>query len=262
MLKAYMDESGAHDCSPVLTVAAYLGRPRQWREWTKKWNLAKRPIKIYHAVDAANLRGEFDGWTSERVASLVVKLLPVIVEADLPGIVVGIHMHEFERAMAGRDDLRRLFGTPYAACFQWVAQSILSLQAKAHSNERIAFIHEVNDYRQEALEAFTWLKAHGNPQGSIVGLQFGDKATHVPLQAADILAYEANKRLRDPSRPERRPWAALTSKRALIALHYGRNNMSDLISRLEKIRDGRFSEIDLGEGWLRAIGPWSKTASQ
>jgi hypothetical protein len=46
--------------------------------------------------------------------------LPVIADTDISGVVVGIQMHEFEGAMAGRDDLRPIFGTPYAACFQWV----------------------------------------------------------------------------------------------------------------------------------------------
>ena len=72
MLKAYMDESGIHDGSPVLCVGAYLGRPAQWRDWTKAWNLAKRqackalgkPVfKVYHATDAANCEGEFEDWT-------------------------------------------------------------------------------------------------------------------------------------------------------------------------------------------------------
>jgi hypothetical protein len=41
-----MDESGTHDRSPVVIVAAYVARPRAWREWTKRWNGTKRPIKV------------------------------------------------------------------------------------------------------------------------------------------------------------------------------------------------------------------------
>jgi hypothetical protein len=166
-------------------------------------------------------------------------------------------MDEFRRAMAGHDDLRRLFKTPYVACFQWVAQVILNLQADAGSHERIEFIHECNDYQHEALDAFNWIKTYGNPQGSIIGLQFGGKASYPPLQAADILAYEGNKRLRDPDRPERRPWTVLKEKDALIAAYYGRENMSELVGGLEKARDGRISEMNLwGDGWNRAAGPW------
>jgi hypothetical protein len=67
-----------------------------------------------------------------------------------------------------------------------------------------------------------------------------------------MLAYEGNKRMRDPARRERRPWQRLNPDGRVIAMHYGRENMDDLIDRLEKVRDGRFSEIDHGSGWLRS----------
>jgi hypothetical protein len=253
VLKVAMDESGVHDGSPVLTVGAYCGRPRQWEAWTKRWNVTKRPIKVFHAVDCANLREEFDGWTAPERDELVKKLIPVIADTDIPGVVVGIQMHEFEKAMKGRDDLRPIFGSAYAACFQWVVQIIMNFALGAESRERIGFVHELNDYRHEALESFNWIKANGNPLGTVIGLQFADKKDYAPLQAADILAYEGNKRLRDPERPERRAWTALDpDKSRIFAAYYGRENMDGLISRLELIRDGRFSEIDLGSGWKRA----------
>jgi hypothetical protein len=61
-----MDETGIHDGAPVVAVAAYVARPVVWRNWTKKWNAAKRPIKVFHATDCANLRGEFEGWSKEQ----------------------------------------------------------------------------------------------------------------------------------------------------------------------------------------------------
>jgi len=256
VLKVAMDESGVHDESPVVTVGAYVARPVQWQNWTKRWNVAKRPIKVFHAVDCQNLVGEFKGWDEGKRNDLVKRCLPVIAEGDFPGVVVGIQMHEFEMALAGRDDLKSIFGTPYTACFQWVVQIIMNFALGAGNRERIGFVHEFNDYRQEALEAFGWIKKHGNPLGNIVGLQFADKKDYVPLQAADILAYEGNKRLRDPSRRERRSWTALDpDKSRIFAAYYGRDNMSGLIQRLEMIRDGRVSEIDLGQDgpdWKRA----------
>jgi Protein of unknown function (DUF3800) len=257
MLKAYMDESGVHDNSPVLTVAAYLGRPRAWEAWAKKWRVAKRPIKVFHAVDAANLSGEFKGWSAGERDGVVKKLLPVIAEADLVGLIVGIQMDEFRKAMAPHPELRALFASPYAACFQWLTQIIMNLQADVGSNERIGFVHETNDYQQEALEGFAWIKKYGNPQGSTIGLTFADKAKCTPLQAADILAYEGNKRMRDPGRPERRPWGILRSREALTAAHFGCENMHLLVEGLRKVKEGRISEINFdGDGWNRATGPW------
>jgi len=250
VIKVAMDESGVHDGSPVLTVAAYVASPAMWRDWTKRWNVAKRPIKVFHAVDCANFAGEFKGWLPEDRDPRVIRLIDVIEASNLPGIVIGLHMDEFRKAMAGHPDLQAIFGTPYTAIFHWVTQVIINIANTMDNHERIAFVHECNDYQHEALTAFNWIKQNGNPGGRrIVGLQFAEKRDYVPLQAADVLAYEGNKRLRDPSRPERRPWKRLDPDGRVFAAHFGRENMAELIDRLEKIRDGRFTEIGRGSGW-------------
>jgi len=107
-------------------------------------------------------------------------------------------------------------------------------------------------YLHEALESFQWIQANGNPGDRVIGLQSAEKKHFVPLQAADVLAYEGNKRLSDPARPERRPWQELNPDGRILAAHYGRENMHELLDRLEKIRTSRFSEIDLGSSWRRA----------
>jgi len=236
-----------------VTVAAYIGRPAQWREWTKQWNVAKRPIKVYHATDCANLEGEFKGWAEDRQISFVKKMLPITTASNMPGVVVGINLNEYRRAMEGRPDLEELFGSPYAACFQWVVQIIMNFAIGAESTESIRFVHETNAHKAEALESFFWVEKMGNPQGTKISLTFGDKDEYTPLQAADILAYEGNKRMRDPSKAERRSWTALDpDKTRIFAAHYGRENMVGLISRLEMIRDRKFDQIDRGTGWRAA----------
>jgi hypothetical protein len=126
VIKIPIDESGVHEGSPVLTVAAYAARPKQWQQWTKRWNAAKRPIKVFHAVDCQNFAGEFKGWDAERREPLVIRLLGVIREAGIPGLVIGLHMEAFREAMADRGDLHAIFGSPYAACFQWLVQVFIN----------------------------------------------------------------------------------------------------------------------------------------
>src|SRR2546423_288143 len=60
VLRIYMDESGLHHGSPVVTVGGYYGRPKAWKAFTREWNAAKRPIEIFHSADCANLKGEFE----------------------------------------------------------------------------------------------------------------------------------------------------------------------------------------------------------
>jgi hypothetical protein len=112
------------------------------------------------------------------------------------------------------------------------------LEHRAH-----CFYHEINDYQREALESFTFVKQNYNQNNVQLTMAFGSKNDYTPLQAADVLAYEGNKRLRDPSRPERRPWRELSHDKRLVAKHYGRDNIADLARRLEKIQSGDFDSL-------------------
>lgn len=125
-------------------------------------------------------------------------------------------------------------------------ESILILADRAGSSETIAFVHETNAYKHDALTAFDWVKKRFG-QRRVLTLSFGSKEEFMPLQAADILAYEGNKRLRDPKRPERRPWTVLSAPRQgrprLWALHYGKTNMHRLVESMRRVRES----IDRGE---------------
>jgi hypothetical protein len=234
-----MDESGIHDGSPVLTVGTYLGRPKQWRGFTKDWNRLKRPIKVFHAADCASLHGEFEGWDPDERNKFVAKLLPAIPESNVVGIVIGIVMRDFNDAMQEHPDLRKLFGNPYTACFQWTVQTVLKIMHDVDHRERLAFFHENNDLEGEATASFRWVKENMNPHGIIMSLTFGSKEEYTPLQAADVLAYEGNKRLRDVDKPERRAFLALNpNNHRLLVQFYSKRSMPGLIEILTRIRDG------------------------
>lgn len=252
VIRVFMDESGVHDGSPIVTVAAYLGRPEHWCAWTQEWKRALYPtgVKVYHAVDAQNLAGEFSGWTPDRVAELAKKLLPIIANGNIAGIAVGMDLRVFDAALKGRDDLKAVFGDPYVACAQWAIQIILNIAADTGNTARIAFVHETNNYHAQVYDAFEWIKKNTVRGDNLISLSFGKKKDYPPLQAADILAYEANKRLRNISAPARRPWDALRAN--TFAATYVENNMDYLVKTLEKLKEGHYDEISRGMGWNRA----------
>jgi hypothetical protein len=74
VLKTFMNETGIHDDSTMVAVGGYISRPKHWRAWTKDWNRAKQPIKVFHSTDCANFRGGFKDWDKERRDQYVVGL--------------------------------------------------------------------------------------------------------------------------------------------------------------------------------------------
>jgi hypothetical protein len=136
VLKVYTDESGIHEDSPVVTVAACCAKPSVWNEWTKKWNAAKRPIKVYHAADAQNLHGEFEGWSKAGRDEIVKRIIPVIADADIRSVVIGINLEEYRKAISNKPGLADLFQSTFGPCFQWVMQTVILLEAQAGSPPR------------------------------------------------------------------------------------------------------------------------------
>lgn len=237
VLKVFMDETGIHDDSTMVAVAGYISRPKFWRAWTKDWNIAKRPIKVFHAADCANFYGEFQGWDKERRDKFVANLLPIIPAHELAGIVIGIRLDDFREAFEGRPELVEMFGTPYTACFQWAISIIMEIASERGTGERIAFVHEVNDYKGEALKAFDYVKKYLNPRNIPITMGFGSKADYPPLQSADVLAYEGGKFLKNPTGTLRRAFTALDPDKSwIIARRYGKDNMDKLISLLTNFR--------------------------
>jgi len=239
-----MDETGIHDDAAVVAVGAYISRPKHWRAW-KDWNVAKRPIKVFHATDCANFRGEFEGWDQSRRDAFVAKLLPVIPAHELAGIVIGIRLDDLNEALKGYPEIAEMLGTPYTACFQWAISIIIEIATERGKGERMALVHEVNDYKGEALKAFDYVKEFLNPRNIPMTMGFGSKADFPPLQAADVLAYEGGKFLRNPQNISRRAWTALDpDKTRIIARRYARDNMGELTSRFTAFR-----EKLLAAGW-------------
>jgi Protein of unknown function (DUF3800) len=239
LFKVYLDESGVHDASPVVAVAGYLARPNDWKVFERRWTTAIKPIKVYHAADAANCRGEFKDWSKQDVAKLAERALPLIPKHTLMAVAAAINLEDFAAALSGRSHLEPLLGSPYGACLQWVLAEILENKRLHHNREAITFIHETNALQEEARRTFRYVAAKWG-QGERIQFMFGTKARNIPLQAADIYAYEANKRIRDASRPSRRALDALVPNPARARLKYfDKSNVGWMIERL-----ARYAELN------------------
>ena len=228
-----MDESGTHDDSSVVCAGAYLALPTTWRDWTKKWNVKKHPIKVFHATDCQNLTGEFAGWSASERDSFVSNLLPVIADHKLAAWVVGINLNDFRDVTKTHPWIRDNLKTPYAACFQWTMQSILEWLIAQGDSRRLAFVHEVNDIKGEMADCFEWFSSHHENKNRKMTLVFGGKDDYVPLQAADVLAYEGNKRIRRINHPQRRAWIAINPEgRARTLMYFDKPSLIKFAERI------------------------------
>ncbi|HET9319546.1 MAG TPA: hypothetical protein VFO27_07215, partial [Bryobacteraceae bacterium] len=158
-LDVYLDEAGIDANSDVLTVAGYLAHPDDWEAFTREWDAVLKPtgVSCYHATDAQALQGEFKYWKSEQVSALCAQLLPIIVKHAV-GISASVHVRDFEAAFERRPELRGLFPEPYTACVHWLVMGLVDLAQRHRKDAKYALVHEINDYQQQALESYNWVK--------------------------------------------------------------------------------------------------------
>jgi hypothetical protein len=235
VFRAFLDESGTHDGSPVLTVAGYLARPAAWRKWVPTWRRTLSPIKVFHSTDCNGFHREWEGWSREDRDAKVAQLLPLIPDPDLAGLAIGVVVRDLEKALEERPHLRPYWdGDVYGACLQWWIHSLIDLMNRRGAREPVAIVHEQNDFAAQAMRAFNYVKAHHDPHNLLVSFSFGSKDQFVPLQAADILAYDVGKKLLNIDGKPRRSFEALMpdGREAWIRF-YDKKNLGYFLSALE-----------------------------
>lgn len=240
MLKVFLDESGTHEDSPVVTVSAVFAKPTVWQMWTKDWNRTKGQVKIFHAVDVHNCAGEFTGWSVNKRTDLVKTLLPIIPKHKIGLLLSGIDWKGLRDALGHRPEILQWFGHPYLACLHWIIPAVCE-RARAEGHSRVAFLHEQNQYRSQALDTYDYLKR----KVAIVtemdtSFSFGSKGDFPPLQCADIVAYEGFRQIKQNNGEMRKPILAFDPNGSLMFKGYSRNDIQEMASALAH----HFDELD------------------
>ena len=123
-----------------------------------------------------------------------------------------------KHALAARPDVLQYFGDAFAyrACLQWVLLRTWE-RLEREGFKDIAFFHETNQYASIATDVFVDVQKRF--PNSAANFTMADKCKWVPLQCADILAYEGNHQMRDTSKA-RKPLDAIDPTRTRISYVY------------------------------------------
>lgn len=224
MLTGYMDETGhsKDERQRFVGMAGLIAPPEDWEVFERKWKAALADFKIpfFHMKDFANLRGPFKGWSELKRRKLFGKLLRIMA-AIHPLPVGSITSMEDFRSLPEED--REIVKDPYYFSFigcVYIPASLL--QAAAPGGGLALVFGEQTEFEHTAGQLFEIIKQEHEVGARLAPLAFRDMKSEVPLQAADIVAYEFYKEVeRLRYRPQAKPrygYEELT-KMALRAEH-------------------------------------------
>jgi hypothetical protein len=243
LLTGYMDETGhsKDERQKFVGVAGLVAPAENWEVFEHKWKETLRVFKIpyFHMKDFASRRRHYEGWSELKRKKLLGKLLRIIATTH-PFPVGAIVSLDDYRSFSEED--RALMGDPYHFCLMGCVYLPAWRTERASREVRVAIVFsEQSEFKHMAgllLEDFK----QNNPGGERFDPPaFQDMKTVVPLQAADIVAYELYKEF------ERRRYRPDDTQR------YGYKELMKTASRSYRIMPFIFHTRDTLVGFIRNL---------
>lgn len=186
---AYFDDSGHPDSEDVVIVAGWLGTEDQWLlfevEWKQALNDAGIPLEVgFHMTDfeSPNYR-LYSTWSrsaKDRFLSRLINLLRTRTRMFFSAIVP---MREY-RLANNQHAIEECLGRPYAMAGRLIGQQLREWENKYNPSHYpvVSIFEDGSKHKGDLMDIFQ--RDHFDPPA------FRDKTKVVPLQGADLLAWE------------------------------------------------------------------------
>jgi hypothetical protein len=227
MLHTFADESHDSARADVLTVAGVLAPRHVWDEVWRRWaEVVKREqITAFHATDCETANGEFKGWSRPRIEALQRELIAIAIHPayELAAWSCSVSLPGYEKVRPRMKYLHFPSGLsvsgplddPYFILFQFFVQGIATdnIVTELPAEERVGFTFDQHHLATRASAVYEAMQiARDKFKHRLGGVSFLNKAEFVPLQVADLFAYETYRYMsesRSGKRPTRWQYTAL-----------------------------------------------------
>jgi len=199
MLTAYFDDSGSHADSDVVLWSGLFGNQHQWQHFEGLWaaklrapSPGKPPLKRFHMANCQAGDGEFLGWSRTATDFLVHELGEIILRCGLYSNGAAISRKDWDDLITG--NLRTALGDAEGYSLRMAFVRALKWAKESGCESKIEFVFDRRQERErEGKRVFELFEHYAKivPTGiTPVSVKFADSYRNLPLQGADLLAWE------------------------------------------------------------------------
>lgn len=188
----YIDESGTHGGSPILTMGGYLFRSEQAQRFSREWSkeLLRLGLPFAHMTDCANGNGNYANMPLKKRIDSEKRLIEHIKRRSVFGFSVSLNPTRYTELLDGEPGAPTAYTFALMGCLTVVRRWV----ARTSYNGKVAYFFEAgHEHQSEANLHLNDLMGRGEEAMARVAYMshaFVDKRHAPPLQAADMLAWQ------------------------------------------------------------------------
>lgn len=192
VLKAFLDDSGTHDRSDVIVMGGIIAPEEAWVALEPKWQaeLTRLGIEKMHMSHCERRWGEFKDFERPERDAMIAVFSDLICETGGRMLASAVSRKIWDGVTA-QTKLGEVFAEPIDFLFNTCMRRALESRPVSSANPEEVVV--TFDTREQSLHFWEDLAASYEKKwpNRLVGYSFGQMAKVLPLQAADMIAYES-----------------------------------------------------------------------
>jgi hypothetical protein len=206
VLKAFVDDSGSGGDSPWVVLAGYVGTVADWEAFDPEWRavLDTDPrIEYFKSSEAESLKEQFSRFSKEERNTRIDSLIAVIARRARLAISVRLRQKDYEEIV--KQNVPPLWDDPYFFLFPAFITAATAVERFAGAHELIEFVFDSSqklDGRSRRL--YEQMMEMDRYKSTVANVLYRDDKKFLPLQAADLLAWQTRRAFCAASKESRR----------------------------------------------------------
>jgi len=198
ILKAFVDDSGSGGDSPWFVLAGYIGTIEGWDSFDDQWrSVLDGPPKLgyFKSSEAESLRsdGQWAGISKEQRNQRIDALIQVIGKCALRSMYVRVRQQDYNEII--KPYLPEYWDNAYYFLFIGIMSAATSVEKYMGSSRPVEFFFDTANRLEEPSKVL-YGQMWDRPQFGkrVVNVHYEDEKEFLPLQAADLLAWQIRRR--------------------------------------------------------------------
>lgn len=196
LLTVYFDESGTHGESRITAIGGLMGSKEEWESVESQWLdaidvFADVGLTWFHSSECESGDGEFEPIPVELRYAFANRLSRILASHKLLPVWSAVVNEDWREAV---DDPAFLdaYPKPLHLCFSYCAQRLAEGSANLTGGSSVAVVYAEQPEYQDRFEEIWIAYKQKKRAANLRSFTIASSRDCIPLQAADLVAYEMN----------------------------------------------------------------------